>query len=134
MYITQRIPVGPVPSRLGWRDRLRQTKGAFLGSAAGAQGLAMRKNLYVGNLPYDTTADDLREAFSQFGTVSRSQVISDRETGRSRGFGFVEMEDGADTAIESMNGKDFQGRRLTVNEAKSRSDAGGGGSRSRSTY
>jgi RNA recognition motif-containing protein len=94
----------------------------------------MRKNLYVGNLPYDTTADDLREAFSQFGTVSRSQVISDRETGRSRGFGFVEMEDGADTAIESMNGKDFQGRRLTVNEAKSRSDAGGGGSRSRSTY
>jgi|GEM_PF-1505180 RNA recognition motif-containing protein len=106
----------------------------FLGSATGAQGLAMRKNLYVGNLPYDTTADDLREAFSQFGTVSRSQVISDRETGRSRGFGFVEMEDGADTAIESMNGKDFQGRRLTVNEAKSRSDAGGGGSRSRSTY
>jgi RNA recognition motif-containing protein len=119
---------------LGWRDRLRQTKVAFSRERRGAQGLAMRKNLYVGNLPYDTTADDLREAFSQFGTVSRSQVISDRETGRSRGFGFVEMEDGADTAIESMNGKDFQGRRLTVNEAKSRSDAGGGGSRSRSTY
>jgi RNA recognition motif-containing protein len=93
----------------------------------------MRKNLYVGNLPYDTTADDLREAFSQFGTVSRSQVISDRETGRSRGFGFVEMEDGSDSAIEAMNGKDFQGRRLTVNEAKSRSESGGGG-RGRSNY
>jgi RNA recognition motif-containing protein len=89
----------------------------------------MRKNLYVGNLPYDTTADDLRDAFSEFGAVSRAQVISDRETGRSRGFGFVEMEDGADTAIESMNGKDFQGRRLTVNEAKSRSEGGGGGGR-----
>jgi RNA recognition motif-containing protein len=100
----------------------------------GARRLAMRKNLYVGNLPYDTTADDLREAFSQFGTVSKSQVISDRETGRSRGFGFVEMEDGADNAIESMNGKDFQGRRLTVNEAKSRSDAGGGAGRQRSNY
>jgi RNA recognition motif-containing protein len=87
----------------------------------------MRKNLYVGNLPYDTTADDLREAFSQFGTVSRSQVISDRETGRSRGFGFVEMEEGADSAIEALNGKEFQGRRLTVNEAKSRTESGAGG-------
>jgi RNA recognition motif-containing protein len=104
-----------------------EDKVLFSRERRGAQGLAMRKNLYVGNLPYDTTADDLREAFSQFGTVSRSQVISDRETGRSRGFGFVEMEDGADTAIESMNGKDFQGRRLTVNEAKSRSDAGAAG-------
>ncbi|HET6327657.1 MAG TPA: RNA-binding protein [Planctomycetaceae bacterium] len=94
----------------------------------------MRKNLYVGNLPYDTTADDLREAFSQFGTVSKTQVISDRETGRSRGFGFVEVEDGADVAIESMNGKDFQGRRLTVNEAKSRTESGGGGGRGRSDY
>jgi RNA recognition motif-containing protein len=82
----------------------------------------MRKNLYVGNLPYNATADDLREAFAPFGTVSRAQVVSDRETGRSRGFGFVEMEDGGDAAIEGMNGKDFQGRRLTVNEAKPRSD------------
>jgi hypothetical protein len=104
-----------------------------LGERRGARRLAMRKNLYVGNLPYDTTADDLRETFSQFGTVSRSQVISDRETGRSRGFGFVEMEDGADTAIESLNGKEFQGRRLTVNDAKSRSDGGGGGGRGRSS-
>jgi len=96
----------------------------------------MRKNLYVGNLPYTTTADDLRAAFAQFGPVSRAQVITDRETGRSRGFGFVEMDEGADAAIDGMNGKEFQGRRLTVNEAKSKTDrpAGTAGGRpSRST-
>ncbi len=93
----------------------------------------MSKNLYVGNLPFNTTADDLREAFSEFGTVSRAQVISDRETGRSRGFGFVEMEDGAEAAIEGLNGKEFQGRTLTVNEARPREDRprGGGGGRGR---
>jgi len=133
VYITLRKPVGPVASRLGKRERLRQEK-VVSRERSGARRLAMRKNLYVGNLPYDTTADDLREAFSQFGTVSKSQVISDRETGRSRGFGFVEIEDGADAAIEAMNGKDFQGRRLTVNEAKSRSDAGGGRGREHSNY
>ncbi|MBX3450809.1 MAG: RNA-binding protein [Planctomycetaceae bacterium] len=84
----------------------------------------MANNLYVGNLPYTTTADDLREAFSQFGTVTRAQVVSDRETGRSRGFGFVEMSDGADQAIEAMNGASFQGRTLTVNEARPRDDRG----------
>lgn len=94
----------------------------------------MRKNLYVGNLPYSATADDLREAFSAYGTVSRSQVISDRDTGRSKGFGFVEMEDGADAAIEALNGKEFQGRRMTVNEARPREErprggGGGGGGR-----
>ena len=62
----------------------------------------MAKNLYVGNLPYQTTADDLREAFSKFGTVTRAQVVADRETGRSRGFGFVEMSDGAEQAITGM--------------------------------
>jgi RNA recognition motif-containing protein len=82
----------------------------------------MSKNLYVGNLSFQTTADDLREAFGQFGTVTRAQVVADRETGRSRGFGFVEMEDGAETAIENMNGTLFQGRPLTVNEAKPRED------------
>jgi RNA recognition motif-containing protein len=92
----------------------------------------MRKNLYIGNLPYTTTADDLRAAFTEFGTVSRAQVISDRETGKSRGFGFVEMEDGADAAIEGMNGTEFQGRRLTVNEARARGErSAGGGSRDR---
>jgi len=80
----------------------------------------MRKNLYVGNLPFDITTDEFREAFEQFGTVSCAQIISDRETGRSRGFGFVEMEDGADAAIEGMNGADLAGRTITVNEARPR--------------
>ena len=87
------------------------------------------KNLYVGNLPFSTTADDLREAFGQFGSVTRAQVIEDRETGRSRGFGFVEMAEGGDTAIENLNGAMFQGRTLTVNEAKPREErprTGGG--------
>jgi RNA recognition motif-containing protein len=87
----------------------------------------MAKNLYVGNLPYQTTADDLREAFSKFGTVTRAQVVADRETGRSRGFGFVEMSDGAEQAITGMNGAPFQGRTLTVNEARPREERGGGG-------
>ena len=89
------------------------------------------KNLYVGNLPFNTTADELREAFEQYGVVTQSKVISDRETGRSRGFGFVEMSDGADAAVTALNGQDFQGRTLTVNEAKPREDRprgdGGGG-------
>lgn len=80
------------------------------------------KNLYVGNLPFSATADDLREAFSNFGTVTRASVVSDRETGRSRGFGFVEMEEGADEAIATLNGAQFQGRSLTVNEAKPREE------------
>ena len=78
----------------------------------------MPKNLYVGNLPFNTTSDELREAFAQYGTVTRVQVITDRETGRSRGFGFVEMEEGADEAVTKMNGAMFQGRTLTVNEAR----------------
>jgi RNA recognition motif-containing protein len=87
----------------------------------------MATNLYVGNLPFSTTADDLREAFSKFGTVSRAQVVSDRETGRSRGFGFVEMADGGEQAIEGMNGAELAGRKLTVNEARPREERGGGG-------
>ena len=90
----------------------------------------MSKNIYVGNLPFEATADDLREAFGQFGTVTRAQVVSDRDTGRSRGFGFVEMSEGGDEAIAKLNGTDFQGRTLTVNEARPREDRprnGGGG-------
>jgi RNA recognition motif-containing protein len=87
----------------------------------------MAKNLYVGNLPFNTTAEELREAFAQYGTVARAQVITDRETGRSRGFGFVEMEDGAEEAVAKMNGAQFQGRTLTVNEARPREERGGGG-------
>ena len=89
-------------------------------------------NLYVGNLSFNTTADDLREAFSQYGTVTSASVVSDRETGRSRGFGFVEMSDGGDEAVRAMNGADLQGRTLTVNEARPREDrprGGGGGGR-----
>jgi cold-inducible RNA-binding protein len=87
----------------------------------------MAKNLYVGNLPFTTTSEHLREAFAQYGTVSRAQVIVDRETGRSRGFGFVEMESGAEDAVTKMNGAAFQGRTLTVNEAQPRAPRTGGG-------
>src|SRR5207302_7192440 len=87
------------------------------------------KNLYVGNLPFTTTQADLEQLFGQYGTVTKAQVISDRETGRSRGFGFVEMSSGADEAVAAMNGAEYQGRRLTVNEAKPREERprGGGG-------
>lgn len=89
----------------------------------------MSKNLYVGNLSFNTTADDLRDLFSEHGQVTSTQVISDRETGRSRGFGFVEMADGADAAIDAVNGTEFQGRTLTVNEARPREERSGGGGR-----
>ncbi len=87
------------------------------------------KNLYVGNLPFGTTNEDLLEAFSQFGTVVKAQIVMDRETGRSRGFAFVEMAEGMEQAIQGMNDAEFQGRRLTVNEAKPREERprGGGG-------
>ena len=87
----------------------------------------MSKNLYVGNLPFTTTDDELRQAFAQFGTVVKAQVIMDRETGRSRGFGFVEMGEGAEEAVTGMNGAQFGGRTLTVNEAKPREARSGGG-------
>lgn len=85
--------------------------------------------LYVGNLAFKTTNEDLQELFAQAGTVTSASVIEDRETGRSRGFAFVEMtndEEGR-RAIEQFNGKDFNGRNLTVNEARPREDRGGGG-------
>jgi RNA recognition motif-containing protein len=95
--------------------------------------VTMSKRLYVGNLPFDTTADDLRQAFSQYGTVASASVVADRDTGRSRGFGFVEMSDGADQAMQALNGAEMQGRTLTVNEARAREErrGGGGGSRGR---
>jgi RNA recognition motif-containing protein len=90
----------------------------------------MTKNLYVGNLPFNTTEEDLRVEFSKHGAVVGTQIIKDRDTGRSRGFGFVEMSDGADAAITALNGAMFQGRTLTVNEARPREERrgpGGGG-------
>ena len=87
----------------------------------------MKKKLYVGNLSFDTTESDLKELFGQAGSVETVRIITDRDTGRSKGFGFVEMQDGGDKAIAQMNGKDFNGRALTVNEARpmsSRDDRG----------
>jgi len=81
-------------------------------------------NIYVGNLAYSVTDDDLRELFSEFGEVRSASVISDKATGQSKGFGFVEMKDNsaADTAIKDLNGKQVKGRALKVNEAKPRAD------------
>jgi cold-inducible RNA-binding protein len=85
------------------------------------------KKLYVGNLTYGTNDSDLRSMFEEFGSVESAQVITDRETGRSKGFGFVEMgsQQEAEAAIKGLNGKDIDGRALTVNEAKPREDRGG---------
>lgn len=82
----------------------------------------MSKNIYVGNLPFTTTSDDLRDWFSEHGPVTRAQVATDRDTGRSRGFGFVEMTEGGDAAITALNGSQIEGRTLTVNEAKPKTD------------
>ncbi len=87
----------------------------------------MAKKLYVGNLSFDSTEEDLRQLFGQYGAVNSAQIVMDRETGRSRGFAFVEMADGADEAIAAMNGAQLGGRTLTVNEAKPREGGGGGG-------
>ena len=89
--------------------------------------------IYVGNLSFNTSDSDLRDAFSPYGEIASAQVITDRETMRSRGFGFVEMatNDAAEQAIRGLNGADLQGRSLTVSEAKPREDRGarsGGGS------
>jgi len=92
------------------------------------------KKLYVGNLTYDTTEDNLVELFSEYGEVLSAQIIIDRDTNRSKGFGFVEMADGADEAANALNGQDFKGRNLTVNEARPREDRGGGGGGGRGGY
>jgi RNA recognition motif-containing protein len=92
----------------------------------------MSKNIFVGNLPFTTTSDELREIFAEYGPVTRAQVATDRDTGRSRGFGFVEMGEGGDEAIAALNGAELNGRALTVNEAKPREERGartGGGPR-----
>ncbi len=89
----------------------------------------MGMNIYVGNLPYDTTGDDLVQLFQTYGTVTSGQVIIDKFSGRSRGFGFVEMDndDEAQSAIDALNGTPYGGRPLTVNEARPREDRGGRG-------
>ncbi len=89
----------------------------------------MGKKLYVGNLTYQVDSSQLEQLFSQFGTVQSAQVIQDRDTGRSKGFGFVEMDSEAEAqaAIDGLHDQEHDGRRLTVNEAKPREDRGGGG-------
>jgi RNA recognition motif-containing protein len=87
------------------------------------------KNIYVGNIPFNASEDDLRGMFEAHGKVSRVHLVMDRETGRPRGFGFVEMDDDAEagSAMEALNGADMGGRRLVVNEARPRPQRGGGG-------
>ena len=89
----------------------------------------MSMKLYVGNLSFQTSSEDLQQLFAQAGTVESASVVEDRETGRSRGFGFVEMSSNEEgqKAIEQFNGKEFNGRNLTVNEARPREDRGGRG-------
>ena len=86
-------------------------------------------NIYVGNMSFDMTEEELRQAFGEYGEVSSARIITDRETGRPRGFGFVEMSDdeAAKKAIEELNGKEVAGRTLTVNEARPKRYGGGGG-------
>ena len=95
------------------------------------------KNLYVGNLPHSTTEADLRNIFAAHGAIEKITLVTDRDTGRSRGFGFVEMTNAseADNAIAALNGTDLGGRTLTINEAKPKSERPrGGGSRGRADY
>src|SRR5688572_1619308 len=91
----------------------------------------MSKKLYVGNLAFQTTSQDLQQLFAQVGTVESASVIEDRDTGQSKGFAFVEMstDDEAAAAIEQFNGKEVAGRALKVNEARPRENRGGGGGR-----
>jgi cold-inducible RNA-binding protein len=92
------------------------------------------KKIYVGNLAFSTTEQQLRDLFGQHGTVSSVALITDRETGQPRGFGFVEMENGADKAISQLDGKEVGGRTLKVNEARPRESGGGGGGGRRDRY
>jgi RNA recognition motif-containing protein len=94
------------------------------------------KKLYVGNLAYSVSSADLQDLFSEFGGVRSAQVIEDRETGRSKGFGFVEMEsdEAAQSAINGLNGQQHDGRPLTVNEARPREERGPGGGGGRGGY
>ena len=93
----------------------------------------MSNKLYVGNLSFRVTSEDLQEYFGAAGAVESANVVYDRETGRSRGFGFVEMadEDAATAAISQFNGQEYDGRQMVVNEARPREDRGGGGGRNR---
>ena len=106
---------------------------AAVGAACGVLGAArlrvcvMSKNIFVGSLAWATTSEGLEKAFAQYGSVTSAKVITDRETGRSKGFGFVEMATGGDEAIRALNGATLDGRTIVVNEARPRESRGGGG-------
>jgi RNA recognition motif-containing protein len=93
-------------------------------------------NLYVGNLPYRVSEDQLKQAFEQYGTVTSCTIIKDKMTGQSKGFGFLEMpeREEAEAAISGLNGRDLMGRKLNVNEARPRTGGGGGGARREDHY
>jgi RNA recognition motif-containing protein len=110
-------------------DLRAPAEGCFFSTRAiSRQEPQMGKRLYVGNLSFNATELDLRELFAEGGTVADAKLVTDRETGRPRGFGFVEMSTDAEAtaAIANLNGREFQGRALTVNEAQERSGGGGG--------
>ena len=94
----------------------------------------MSKKIYVGNLPFSASDDEVRNLFAQHGTVESVNLITDRDTGRPRGFGFVEMADGAEAAIQALHQTDMDGRSLNVNEARPRTERGGGGGGSRQNH
>ncbi|WP_084422298.1 RNA recognition motif domain-containing protein [Rubripirellula obstinata] len=103
-------------------------EGRFVPSAI-VRRVSVVTNIYVGNLSFNATDDDIRTAFEEFGKITSINIITDKETGRSRGFAFVEMSDGAEEAIENINGKEIAGRAVTVNEARPREPRSGGGNR-----
>ena len=117
-----------LPSRIGCGLRVTRTDDIPSLQFRNRLSEGVRMNIYVGNLSYDATEDDVRQAFGGYGDVSSVSIITDRETGKSRGFGFVEMpnDDEARAAIEGLNGEQIAGRAVTVNEARPRSGGGGG--------
>ncbi len=116
--------------------RLRGLPGVPDGALRVLREDALGKNIYVGNISFSTTEDELRDLFEEFGTIDSVNVITDRETGRPRGFAFIEMQDqgGADKAIQALDGRELGGRTLRVNEARERSRGGGGGGGGRGRY
>jgi len=129
LAFSARVPCSPKSDRIareaGYDDRRVRSRKVN----AGKDSVSMK--LYVGNLPYNTTEEDLRNLFSQHGNVDNVAVVTDRDTGRSRGFGFVEFQDDneARNAISGLSGQEYGGRALTVNEARPKTGGGGGGGR-----
>src|SRR5688572_16161489 len=118
-----------LPGQKVWPLSIETRKVKRSGPRCPSKEILMGKRLYVGNLSYQVSSSELEQLFGQHGTVQSAEVVADRDTGRSKGFGFVEMsnDDEAQAAIAALNGQQHGGRALTVNEAKPREDRGGGG-------